>query len=167
MSNAKVIVLIGDSCTGKTYVGRKISTRLPKFTFREMSDIVKALSERDSKDGLDLLESDILEHTVLHDILKHERVILSGLREKKIHTFLRKYCDVYTVRVYVSDKLHECRIKQRDVKIEKLVRDTKYDYKQIEADFVLNNKDKDSYKQLFWMKDFCKVAGLNVVDSMY
>ena len=169
LKDCRVVAIIGTTCTGKTYVGKNVLDELNKhspyaFDFIETSAIVKKLSKNPSKDGLDLLENDKLMITIVNEVSRFKNVVLTGLREKKIHQLLKEHCKwVYTIRVTAPEETIAKRVYQRkDVDIEKLNRDKKYDFDGIAVDFVLPNVKETSWVEVFWCDDFRKGVGLLV-----
>lgn len=169
LGNCRVIIIIGDTCVGKSYVGRKITEHLREhspfvFEYIEVSDLVKRLSKNTNKDGLDLLNSSELMVYIADKIGAAKNVVLGGLREQKIHKMLINNCkSVYTIRVTAPPEVIAKRIYQRkDVDSVKVERDKQYDYTGIPIDFELSNTQEKSWTQVFWFEDFRKVVGLLV-----
>ncbi len=168
LKDCNVIVVIGDSCVGKSFVSKKIQDNLYDeynfdFDFIEVSDIVKKLSTNNENNGLDLLQNNLLMQELVNSIIRSRNVILCGLREKKIHDYITDNCKkVFTLKVTALDDIVLKRIKQRKVTNEKLHRDRVYDYDEINANFVLYNNDKFCYKKIFWLKDFRLFLGLTI-----
>lgn len=169
LNNCRAIIIIGDTCVGKSYVGRHIVQELVThspfvFEYIEVSNIVKRLSKNPQKDGLDLLNSDDLMVSIVNEIETRKNVVLVGLREQKICDLIRRSCKkVSIVRVTAPAETIAKRIYQRkDVDSVKVERDKKYDYENISVDFELQNTREKSWVELFWDEDFRNTVGLIV-----
>jgi dephospho-CoA kinase len=169
LNNCRAIIVIGDTCVGKSYVAKHINQELINnspfvFEYVEVSDVVKKLSKNPGKDGLDLLNTDELMIYIVDVVEKLKNVVLSGLREQKIFKMLKDNCKaVYTIKVTAPSETIAKRIYQRkDVDSVKVERDKQYDYTGIPIDYELSNTKEKSWTQVFWFEDFRKVVGLLV-----
>lgn len=167
--DCRIVVIIGDSCTGKTFVGRKVADCLSQtskynYHFVEVSEVVAKLSRELPYNGLELRFDDRLTLSVLEEIKRLRYVVLAGLREKKIYDKLKELCkNVYVVKLLASNGLVRQRAEQRKRNedfVRKQKRDAQYDYNHIDVDVEIDNVLETDYKKLFWFDDFRKVVGL-------